>query len=148
MLLYSTHFNSPNTKGYNQADEAARAATLSNMSLPHTLQGTLILQSIALSPSPDTQNLSYLHKFVHPNSQVLSQCIKTYLQSTSEDLSYLKSITISCNVCQTSNPISGHYILPFHTHRSWGSLPVSDWQLDLTSLTCLITAWLVLFSLS
>ena len=58
MFFYPTHLKDPNSKGNNQADETARAATVSNIGPPRTLQGTLILQSMALSPSPDTQNLS------------------------------------------------------------------------------------------
>ena len=37
-----------NSKGNKQADETSRDATLSNMSAHHTLQDTLILQSMDL----------------------------------------------------------------------------------------------------
>lgn len=59
-------------KGNNLGDEMAKAVA-------YTLQCTLILQPTYLLSSPDTRKmLSYLHKIFHPNSQGLSQFIKTY----------------------------------------------------------------------
>ena len=50
------------------------------------------------------------------------------------DLCFLKSITASCKICQTSNSNSRYRGLPFPTHQARGSLPGTDWQLDFTHM--------------
>ena len=98
-------------------------------------QDILILQSTSPpSPFDICQTLSYLHQLFHPNSQALSSFVKTHLQPTPEDPHFLKSITASCKICQTSNSNSRYRSLPFPTHQAKGSLPGTDWQLDFTHM--------------
>ena len=78
--------------------------------------------------------MTYLHQLFHPNSQALSSFVKTHLQPTPEDLSFLKSITVSCKICQMSDSNSRYHSTPFPTHQARGSLPGTDWQLDFTHM--------------
>lgn len=121
--------NSIISKGNNQANEAASAEVLKCLGPPHTPQDTLILQPTFSLSSPDIQQiLSCLHQIFHCNSQAVSHFIKTYLQPTSEGLSYLKTITGFCKKCQTSSPTSEHWNFPFPIHQVMGPLPGLDWQ--------------------
>lgn len=86
-------------------------------------------------PHPNTCQIpSYLHQLFYPNSQVLFYFVKTHLQPTPEDLSFLKSITASCKICQISDSNSRYHSVPFPTHQARGSLPGTDWQLDFTHM--------------
>jgi hypothetical protein len=62
----------------------------------------------------------------------LSSFVKIQLQTTPEDLSFLKSITASCKICQISHYSSRYRSIPFPIHQATGSLPETDWQLDFT----------------
>ena len=120
------------SKRNNRLDEAARAAALSSLDLSHPPQDIHTQLESSLSLPNTHQSQSYLHQLFHPNSQALSSFIKTYLQPTPEDLSFLKSITVSCKICQMSDSNSRYYSTTFPTHQARGSLPGTDWQLDFT----------------
>ena len=79
---------------------------------------TLLLQPISSLSSPGTQQVCSVSTRSFMPIARLCLTIKTYLQLTSEDLSFLKTITASCKICQTSNHTFGHLILPFLTHQA------------------------------
>ena len=108
---------------------------LRGLDLSHPPQDILTLQPTSPPSPPDTlQILSYLHQLFHPNSQALSYFVKTHLQPTPEDQSFIKSITASCKICEMSGSNSRYCSLPFPTHQARGSLPGTDWQLDFTHM--------------
>jgi transposase InsO family protein len=107
-----------------------RAVALRILDLCHLPQDILTLNLHPLTSA----KLFYLHQLFHPNSQALCYFVKIHLQPTSEDLSFLKSITASCKICEMSNSNSRYSSTPFPTHQARGSLPGTDWQLDLTHM--------------
>ena len=89
---------------------------------------------ISTSPLDTHQTLSYLHQLFLPNSQALSSFFKTYLQPTSEDLSFLKSITVSCKICLISDSNSGYHSTLFLPIRL--EVPFLELTGNLTLPTC------------
>lgn len=73
--------------------------------------------------TPNTQQiLSYLQHLFHPISQVMSHFLQAHLQPTPEDLLFLRAITVSCKICQMSDPNSTHHSPLFYPHAR-GSIP-------------------------
>ena len=91
----------------------------------------MILHYPLPSLPPYREMLFYLHRLFHPNISSLLQFIKTHLQLSFSDISFLKELPSTCKVCLQHNPTAVRSPT-FLIHQAHVTLPGVDWKLDFT----------------